>query len=92
MGETMKQSWRNSFRPVKQSLLEMQAATSAGRTGGQFKMSVTERNLMSSYSSRVTALEPSATVRIGELADKLRADGADIVDLSQGDPDFGTLV
>jgi aspartate aminotransferase len=90
MGETMKQSWRNSFRPVKQSLLEMQAATSAGRTGGQFKMSVTERNLMSSYSSRVTALEPSATVRIGELADKLRADGADIVDLSQGDPDFVT--
>jgi aspartate aminotransferase len=45
---------------------------------------------MSSYSSRVTALEPSATVRIGDLADELRSEGADIVDLSQGDPDFVT--
>jgi aspartate aminotransferase len=45
---------------------------------------------MSNYSSRVTALEPSATVRIGDLADELRADGEDIVDLSQGDPDFVT--
>lgn len=45
---------------------------------------------MSNYSSRVTALEPSATVRIGDLAEELRAEGADIVDLSQGDPDAVT--
>jgi aspartate aminotransferase len=45
---------------------------------------------MSSYSSRVAALEPSATVRVGNLTDELRAESADIVDLSQGDPDFIT--
>lgn len=49
---------------------------------------MTERSSLSNYSSRVTPLEPSATVRIGDLADELRADGEDILDLSQDDPDF----
>ncbi|MFB6312047.1 MAG: pyridoxal phosphate-dependent aminotransferase [Salinirussus sp.] len=45
---------------------------------------------MSSFSRRVMNVEPSATVRIGDLAAELRSHGQEIVDLSQGDPDFDT--
>lgn len=45
---------------------------------------------MSEFPSRVSAIEPSATVRIGDLAAKRRAKGHDVIDLSVGDPDFVT--
>jgi len=45
---------------------------------------------MSRVSSRISSVEPSATVRISNLASELSAEGKDIVDLSAGDPDFPT--
>jgi aspartate aminotransferase len=42
------------------------------------------------YSQRARDIEPSATVAVGNLAAELRADGADIADLSVGEPDMGT--
>jgi aspartate aminotransferase len=45
---------------------------------------------MPRFSPRVTGVEPSATVRIADLAAEYRSKGRDVVDLSQGDPDFDT--
>lgn len=42
------------------------------------------------FSDRITRVEPSATLAISQLASELRADGADVVDLSVGEPDFPT--
>ena len=42
------------------------------------------------YATRVQQIEPSATVAVGNLAAQLKSDGADIIDLSVGEPDFGT--
>lgn len=42
------------------------------------------------YSKRVQRIEPSATVAVGNLAAKLKSEGADIIDLSVGEPDFDT--
>jgi len=42
------------------------------------------------YSDRVTQIEPSATVAVGNLAAELQADGVDVADFSVGEPDFGT--
>ncbi len=42
------------------------------------------------FTDRVTRVEPSATLAISALASKLEAEGADIVDLSVGEPDFPT--
>ena len=42
------------------------------------------------FSDRVTSVEPSATLAVSTLASELAADGADVVDLSVGEPDFDT--
>ncbi len=39
---------------------------------------------------RISRVEPSATLAISSLAKELRAEGADVVDLSVGQPDFPT--
>ncbi len=43
-----------------------------------------------SFSERVQRVEPSATLAISNLASELEAEGADVVDLSVGEPDFAT--
>ncbi|QLK25797.1 pyridoxal phosphate-dependent aminotransferase [Natrinema zhouii] len=42
------------------------------------------------FTDRVNRVEPSATLAISALATELEADGADVVDLSVGEPDFPT--
>ncbi|MEF8831367.1 MAG: aminotransferase class I/II-fold pyridoxal phosphate-dependent enzyme, partial [Halobacteriales archaeon] len=42
------------------------------------------------FAQRVTRVEPSATLAISSLASELEAEGADVVDLSVGEPDFDT--
>jgi len=42
------------------------------------------------FAQRVERVEPSATLAISNLAAELEADGADVVDLSVGEPDFPT--
>ncbi|EMA71907.1 pyridoxal phosphate-dependent aminotransferase [Halorubrum distributum] len=42
------------------------------------------------YSERIGRVEPSATLAISNLAAEKEAEGADIVDLSVGEPDFDT--
>lgn len=42
------------------------------------------------FTERVERVEPSATLAISTLASELEADGADVVDLSVGEPDFPT--
>ena len=42
------------------------------------------------FSDRVQRVEPSATLAISNLASELEAEGADVVDLSVGEPDFPT--
>ncbi|MDJ1430773.1 pyridoxal phosphate-dependent aminotransferase [Halostagnicola sp. A-GB9-2] len=42
------------------------------------------------FTDRVSRVEPSATFAISALATELEADGADVVDLSVGEPDFPT--
>jgi aspartate aminotransferase len=42
------------------------------------------------FAQRVERVEPSATLAISNLATELEADGADVVDLSVGEPDFPT--
>ena len=42
------------------------------------------------YSDRIERVEPSATLAISNLAAEKAAEGADIVDLSVGEPDFDT--
>ncbi len=42
------------------------------------------------FADRIGRVEPSATLAISSLASELRADGADVVDLSVGEPDFPT--
>ncbi|WP_440765760.1 pyridoxal phosphate-dependent aminotransferase [Natronorubrum sp. DTA7] len=42
------------------------------------------------FTDRLTRVEPSATLAISALATKLENDGADVVDLSVGEPDFPT--
>ena len=46
--------------------------------------------MTSSFASRIERVEPSATLAISSVAKELRADGADVVDLSVGEPDFPT--
>jgi aspartate aminotransferase len=45
---------------------------------------------MGKFSDSVERVEPSATLRISDLASELEAKGADVVDLSVGEPDFTT--
>lgn len=40
--------------------------------------------------SRVAAMTPSKTMAVAALAKQLRQDGADIIDLGTGEPDFPT--
>jgi len=42
------------------------------------------------FADRVERVEPSATLAISDLATELEAEGADVVDLSVGEPDFPT--
>ena len=42
------------------------------------------------FSERIQRVEPSATLAISNLAAELEAEGADVVDLSVGEPDFPT--
>jgi aspartate aminotransferase len=42
------------------------------------------------YSPNISRLQPSATIAVSTLAKRLRAEGHDIIDLSAGEPDFGT--
>lgn len=42
------------------------------------------------FTDRVSRVEPSATLAISQLANELEAEGADVVDLSVGEPDFPT--
>lgn len=42
------------------------------------------------FSENVARLEPSATIAVSSLAKKLAREGRDIVNLSAGEPDFGT--
>ena len=45
---------------------------------------------MARFATRVRAIAPSPTVRLGNLVGELRAKGEDIVSLSVGEPDFPT--
>ncbi|MDY7080958.1 MAG: aminotransferase class I/II-fold pyridoxal phosphate-dependent enzyme, partial [Halobacteria archaeon] len=45
---------------------------------------------MDKFSEKVGRVEPSATLRISDLASSLEESGADVVDLSVGEPDFTT--
>ncbi len=45
---------------------------------------------MNGFSDRVGRVEPSATLRISDLAGELEEQGHDVVDLSVGEPDFAT--
>lgn len=45
---------------------------------------------MGKFSDSVERVEPSATLRISDLASELEGKGADVVDLSVGEPDFTT--
>ncbi len=45
---------------------------------------------MEQFSRRVGSVEPSATLKISDLAGKLEEEGNDVVDLSVGEPDFTT--
>jgi aspartate aminotransferase len=45
---------------------------------------------MGKFSESVERVEPSATLRISDLASELEGKGADVVDLSVGEPDFTT--
>jgi len=45
---------------------------------------------MKPVATRVKAIAPSPTVRLGILANELRAQGKDVVNLSVGEPDFPT--
>lgn len=42
------------------------------------------------FAARIERVEPSATLAISTLASELAAEGADVVDLSVGEPDFPT--
>ena len=42
------------------------------------------------FSPNVSRLQPSATIAVSTLAKRLRVEGRDIIDLSAGEPDFGT--
>ena len=42
------------------------------------------------YSDNISRLQPSATIAVSSLAKRLSAEGRDIIDLSAGEPDFGT--
>lgn len=42
------------------------------------------------FTDRVSRVEPSATLAISQLASELETEGADVVDLSVGEPDFPT--
>ena len=42
------------------------------------------------FSPNISRLQPSATIAVSTLAKRLRAEGRDIIDLSAGEPDFGT--
>jgi aspartate aminotransferase len=42
------------------------------------------------FTDRIGRVEPSATLAISQLASELEAEGADVVDLSVGEPDFPT--
>ena len=42
------------------------------------------------YSPNISRLEASATIAVSTLAKRLRAEGRDVIDLSAGEPDFGT--
>ncbi len=42
------------------------------------------------YSDRIERVEPSATLAISNLAAERKAEGADVIDLSVGEPDFDT--
>ncbi|MDA0327410.1 MAG: pyridoxal phosphate-dependent aminotransferase [Gemmatimonadetes bacterium] len=42
------------------------------------------------FSSNVEKLKPSATIAVSTLAKRLAAEGRDIINLSAGEPDFGT--
>ena len=41
-------------------------------------------------SQRIQSFKPSATVRISNLASQMKADGADVINLAVGEPDFDT--
>ncbi len=45
---------------------------------------------MKPVSSRVKAIAPSPTVRLGNLANELKAQGKDVINLGIGEPDFPT--
>ena len=42
------------------------------------------------FSDRINRVEPSATLAISALASELRTEGADVIDLGVGEPDFPT--
>ncbi len=42
------------------------------------------------FSPNISRLQPSATIAVSTLAKRLREEGRDIIDLSAGEPDFGT--
>jgi aspartate aminotransferase len=42
------------------------------------------------FSPNISRLEASATIAVSTLAKRLRAEGRDVIDLSAGEPDFGT--
>ena len=42
------------------------------------------------FSPNISRLQPSATIAVSTLAKCLRTEGRDIIDLSAGEPDFGT--
>ena len=43
-----------------------------------------------SFSTNVGQIKPSATMAVSALAKRLKAEGHDVIDMSAGEPDFGT--
>ncbi len=53
-------------------------------------MSATSTEVKSPFSSRINRIEISATLAVVNEADKLRSEGADLVDFGAGEPHFST--
>ena len=45
---------------------------------------------MRSYSDRAAAVHESSTLAVSALANKLRANGKDVINFGTGEPDFDT--
>ena len=54
------------------------------------KFAEKSEEFMIRISERVQALSPSATLAMSQKSAELRASGVDVINMSVGEPDFGT--